>query len=119
MLGISELAANCVDPGGQRKNEGQQESMDLNFELSKERDLCVCNHELIFCFEGCLGGRLVHVFGAGFSPGNISAAVCGAPCQVLANATVSAFSCLVLPLDGVYKCHIFFLRVYIKMIFFS
>ncbi|XP_048075544.1 fibrocystin isoform X3 [Ursus arctos] len=48
---------------------------------------------------GCLGGRLVHVFGAGFSPGNISAAVCGAPCQVLANATVSAFSCLVLPLD--------------------
>ncbi|XP_053078676.1 fibrocystin isoform X8 [Acinonyx jubatus] len=48
---------------------------------------------------GCLGGSLVHVFGAGFSPGNISAAVCGAPCQVLANATVSAFSCLVLPLD--------------------
>ncbi|ELK28746.1 Fibrocystin [Myotis davidii] len=48
---------------------------------------------------GCLGGRLVHVFGAGFSPGNISAAVCGAPCQILANATVSAFSCLVLPLD--------------------
>ncbi|XP_003404487.2 fibrocystin [Loxodonta africana] len=48
---------------------------------------------------GCLGGRLVHVFGAGFSPGNISAAVCGAPCQVLDNATVSAFSCLVLPLD--------------------
>ncbi|XP_036910620.1 fibrocystin isoform X3 [Sturnira hondurensis] len=48
---------------------------------------------------GCLGGRLVHVFGAGFSPGNISAAVCGAPCQVLANATVSAFSCLVLPLS--------------------
>ncbi|KAG3289625.1 PKHD1, fibrocystin/polyductin [Ictidomys tridecemlineatus] len=48
---------------------------------------------------GCLGGRLVHVFGAGFSPGNISAAVCGAPCQVLANATVSAFSCLVLSLD--------------------
>ncbi|CAK6446893.1 unnamed protein product [Pipistrellus nathusii] len=48
---------------------------------------------------GCLGGRLVHVFGAGFSPGNISAAVCGAPCQVLANATVSAFSCLVHPLD--------------------
>ncbi|KAM5324481.1 fibrocystin isoform 3-T3 [Glossophaga mutica] len=49
---------------------------------------------------GCLGGRLVHVFGAGFSPGNISAAVCGAPCQVLANATVSAFSCLVLPLSA-------------------
>ncbi|KAM5286797.1 fibrocystin isoform 2-T3 [Hipposideros larvatus] len=48
---------------------------------------------------GCLGGGLVHVFGAGFSPGNISAAVCGAPCQVLANATVSAFSCSVLPLD--------------------
>ncbi|XP_035309211.1 fibrocystin isoform X3 [Cricetulus griseus] len=48
---------------------------------------------------GCLGGRLLHVFGAGFSPGNISAAVCGAPCQVLANATVSAFSCMVLPLD--------------------
>ncbi|XP_069418909.1 fibrocystin isoform X4 [Ovis canadensis] len=48
---------------------------------------------------GRLGGRLVHVFGTGFSPGNISAAVCGAPCQVLANATVSAFSCLVLPLD--------------------
>ncbi|KAF0885311.1 PKHD1 protein, partial [Crocuta crocuta] len=48
---------------------------------------------------GFLGGRLVHVSGAGFSPGNISAAVCGAPCQVLANATVSAFSCLVLPLD--------------------
>ncbi|XP_014387933.1 PREDICTED: fibrocystin [Myotis brandtii] len=48
---------------------------------------------------GCLGGRLVHVFGAGFSPGNISAAVCGAPCQILANATVSAFSCLVFPLD--------------------
>lgn len=47
---------------------------------------------------GCLGGRLLHVLGAGFSPGNISAAVCGAPCQVLANATVSAFSCLVLPL---------------------
>ncbi|XP_007934471.1 fibrocystin [Orycteropus afer afer] len=48
---------------------------------------------------GCLSGRLVHVVGAGFSPGNISAAVCGAPCQVLDNATVSAFSCLVLPLD--------------------
>ncbi|KAM7135915.1 fibrocystin isoform 7-T8 [Molossus nigricans] len=48
---------------------------------------------------GCLGGRLVHVFGAGFSPGNISAALCGAPCQVLANATVCAFSCLVPPLD--------------------
>ncbi|XP_051060248.1 fibrocystin [Phodopus roborovskii] len=48
---------------------------------------------------GCLGGRLLHVFGAGFSPGNISAAVCGAPCQILPNATVSAFSCLVLPLD--------------------
>uniref|UniRef100_A0A8C3WBQ6 PKHD1 ciliary IPT domain containing fibrocystin/polyductin n=1 Tax=Catagonus wagneri TaxID=51154 RepID=A0A8C3WBQ6_9CETA len=48
---------------------------------------------------GCLGGRLVHVFGAGFSPGNISAALCGASCQVLANATVSAFSCLVPPLD--------------------
>nr|KAF6507232.1 PKHD1 ciliary IPT domain containing fibrocystin/polyductin [Rousettus aegyptiacus] len=48
---------------------------------------------------GCLGGSLVHVFGAGFSPGNISAAVCGVPCQVLANATVSAFSCLVRPLD--------------------
>ncbi|KFO30384.1 Fibrocystin [Fukomys damarensis] len=48
---------------------------------------------------GCLGGRLVHVFGAGFSPGTVSATVCGTPCQVLANATVSAFSCLVLPLD--------------------
>ncbi|XP_073938075.1 fibrocystin isoform X2 [Castor canadensis] len=48
---------------------------------------------------GCLGGRLVHVFGVGFSPGNISAAVCGTPCQVWANATVSAFSCLVPPLD--------------------
>ncbi|XP_029801305.1 fibrocystin [Suricata suricatta] len=48
---------------------------------------------------GCLGGRLVHVSGAGFSPGTVSAAVCGAPCQVLANATVSAFSCLVPPLD--------------------
>ncbi|XP_066215311.1 fibrocystin isoform X2 [Saccopteryx leptura] len=48
---------------------------------------------------GCLGGRLVHVSGAGFSPGNISAAVCGAPCHVLANATVTAFSCMVLPLD--------------------
>ncbi|XP_060046033.1 fibrocystin isoform X3 [Erinaceus europaeus] len=48
---------------------------------------------------GSLGGKLVHVFGAGFSPGNISAAVCGAPCHVLANASVSAFSCLVLPLD--------------------
>uniref|UniRef100_A0A8C6FME3 Fibrocystin n=1 Tax=Moschus moschiferus TaxID=68415 RepID=A0A8C6FME3_MOSMO len=48
---------------------------------------------------GRLAGRLMHVFGTGFSPGNISAAVCGAPCQVLANATVSAFSCLVLPLD--------------------
>ncbi|XP_063089186.1 fibrocystin isoform X2 [Cavia porcellus] len=48
---------------------------------------------------GCLGGSLVHVFGAGFSPGAISAAVCGAPCHVLANATVSAFSCLVRPLD--------------------
>ncbi|XP_045699281.1 fibrocystin isoform X7 [Phyllostomus hastatus] len=48
---------------------------------------------------GCVGGRLLHVFGAGFSPGNISAAVCGAPCQVLANATVSAFSCLVHPLS--------------------
>ncbi|KAL1771938.1 fibrocystin isoform X1 [Sigmodon hispidus] len=48
---------------------------------------------------GCLGGGLLHVFGAGFSQGNISAAVCGAPCQVLANATVSAFSCLVPPLD--------------------
>ncbi|XP_004674090.1 PREDICTED: fibrocystin [Condylura cristata] len=48
---------------------------------------------------GCLDGRLVHVFGAGFSPGNISAAVCGAPCRVLANATVSAFSCLAPPLD--------------------
>ncbi|XP_047651580.1 fibrocystin isoform X2 [Phacochoerus africanus] len=48
---------------------------------------------------GCLGGRLVHVFGAGFSPGNISAALCGASCQVLANTTVSAFSCLVPPLD--------------------
>ncbi|XP_038199739.1 fibrocystin [Arvicola amphibius] len=48
---------------------------------------------------GYLGGRLLHVYGAGFSPGKISAAVCGAPCQVLANATVSAFSCLVLPLD--------------------
>ncbi|XP_004869101.1 fibrocystin isoform X3 [Heterocephalus glaber] len=48
---------------------------------------------------GCLGGRLVHVLGAGFSPGTVSAAVCGTPCQVLANATVSAFSCLVLPLD--------------------
>uniref|UniRef100_A0A8C9DNE7 Fibrocystin n=1 Tax=Prolemur simus TaxID=1328070 RepID=A0A8C9DNE7_PROSS len=48
---------------------------------------------------GCLGGRLVHVFGGGFSPGKISAAVCGAPCRVLANATVSAFSCLVPPLD--------------------
>ncbi|XP_058162846.1 fibrocystin isoform X2 [Dasypus novemcinctus] len=49
---------------------------------------------------GYLGGRLVHVFGTGFSPGNISAAACGAPCQVLDNATVSAFSCLVLPLDA-------------------
>ncbi|XP_006882176.1 PREDICTED: fibrocystin-like [Elephantulus edwardii] len=48
---------------------------------------------------GFLGGKLVHVSGAGFSPGNISAAVCGAPCQVLDNATVSAFSCFVLPLD--------------------
>ncbi|XP_054554835.1 fibrocystin isoform X2 [Talpa occidentalis] len=48
---------------------------------------------------GCLDGSLVHVFGAGFSPGNISAAVCGMPCQVLANTTVSAFSCLALPLD--------------------
>lgn len=74
--------------------------MDLNFELSKEKEICLSAHELLFNFEGCLGGRLVHVSGAGFSPGNISAAVCGAPCQVLANATVSAFSCLVLPLDG-------------------
>ncbi|KAM6185543.1 LOW QUALITY PROTEIN: fibrocystin [Rhynchocyon petersi] len=48
---------------------------------------------------GPLGGKLVHVFGAGFSPGSISAAVCGAPCHVWDNATVSAFSCLVLPLD--------------------
>uniref|UniRef100_A0A8C2VLV7 Fibrocystin n=1 Tax=Chinchilla lanigera TaxID=34839 RepID=A0A8C2VLV7_CHILA len=47
---------------------------------------------------GCLGGRLVHVLGAGFSPGTVSAAVCGSPCRVLANATVSAFSCLVPPL---------------------
>lgn len=99
---------------------GQQESIGLNLELSKEREICICNHELVFCFEGCLGGSLVHVFGGGFSPGNISAAVCGAPCQVLANATVSAFSCLVPPLDGLYKCHIYtLLRVYLKMIFSS
>ncbi|XP_054992667.1 fibrocystin [Sorex araneus] len=49
---------------------------------------------------GGLGGKLVHVFGAGFSPGNISVTICGTPCQILANATVSAFSCLVLPLDA-------------------
>uniref|UniRef100_H0XDH1 Fibrocystin n=1 Tax=Otolemur garnettii TaxID=30611 RepID=H0XDH1_OTOGA len=48
---------------------------------------------------GYLSGGLVHVFGTGFSPGKLSAAVCGAPCRILANATVSAFSCLVLPLD--------------------
>ncbi|XP_055986612.1 fibrocystin [Sorex fumeus] len=48
---------------------------------------------------GGLGGKLVHVFGVGFSPGNMSATICGVPCQILANATVSAFSCLVLPLD--------------------
>lgn len=69
-----------------------------------------------FVSEGCLGGRLLHVFGAGFSPGNISAAVCGAPCQVLANATVSAFSCLVLPLDG--KEKISHIDIYVKVISF-
>ncbi|XP_049621181.1 fibrocystin [Suncus etruscus] len=49
---------------------------------------------------GSLEGSLVHVTGAGFSRENISATVCGAPCQILANMTVSAFSCLVLPLDA-------------------
>ena len=83
------------------KKGGQQESIGLNFEKKKKKKICLCDGKLlIFVFKGRLGGRLMHVFGAGFSPGNISAAVCGAPCQVLANATVSAFSCLVLPLDG-------------------
>ncbi|XP_036624228.1 fibrocystin [Trichosurus vulpecula] len=54
----------------------------------------------IYSNFGCLGGRLLHVRGAGFSPGNISATVCGVPCQILDNATVTAFSCLVLPLDA-------------------
>ncbi|XP_043861087.1 fibrocystin [Dromiciops gliroides] len=53
----------------------------------------------IYSNFGCLGGRLLNVHGSGFSPGNISAAVCGIPCQVLDNATVTTFSCLVLPLD--------------------
>ncbi|XP_048203494.1 fibrocystin [Perognathus longimembris pacificus] len=47
---------------------------------------------------GSLRGGLVHVFGAGLSPGNTSATVCGAPCRVLPNATASAFTCAVLPL---------------------
>ncbi|XP_068926682.1 fibrocystin [Petaurus breviceps papuanus] len=54
----------------------------------------------IYSNFGCLGGRLLHVHGGGFSPGNISAAVCGVPCQILDNATVTTFSCLVLPLDA-------------------
>ncbi|XP_016286616.2 fibrocystin isoform X1 [Monodelphis domestica] len=49
---------------------------------------------------GCLSGSLLHVHGSGFSPGNMSAEVCGVPCQVLDNATVTNFSCLVLPLDA-------------------
>ncbi|XP_074093277.1 fibrocystin isoform X3 [Macrotis lagotis] len=54
----------------------------------------------IYSNFGCLGGGLFHVHGSGFSPGNISAAVCGVPCQILDNATVTTFSCLVLPLDA-------------------
>ncbi|XP_044531280.1 fibrocystin [Gracilinanus agilis] len=49
---------------------------------------------------GCLSGSLLHVHGSGFSPGNTSAEVCGVPCQILDNATVTNFSCLVLPLDA-------------------
>nr|XP_020849568.1 fibrocystin isoform X3 [Phascolarctos cinereus] len=54
----------------------------------------------IYSNFGCLGGRVLHVHGSGFSPGNISAAVCGVPCQILDNATMTTFSCLVLPLDA-------------------
>uniref|UniRef100_A0A6I8PK60 PKHD1 ciliary IPT domain containing fibrocystin/polyductin n=1 Tax=Ornithorhynchus anatinus TaxID=9258 RepID=A0A6I8PK60_ORNAN len=49
---------------------------------------------------GCLGGGMVHVRGAGFSPGNISAAVCGVPCTVSDNATTTDFSCQVRPLNA-------------------
>ncbi|XP_072498533.1 fibrocystin isoform X3 [Notamacropus eugenii] len=54
----------------------------------------------IYSNFGCLDGRLLHVHGGGFSPGNISAAVCGVPCQILDNATVTYFRCLVLPLNA-------------------
>ncbi|KAM8998944.1 fibrocystin isoform 1-T1 [Sarcophilus harrisii] len=53
----------------------------------------------IYSNFGCLEGRLLHVHGSGFSPGNISATICGVPCEILDNATVTSFSCLVLPLD--------------------
>ncbi|XP_038628903.1 fibrocystin [Tachyglossus aculeatus] len=49
---------------------------------------------------GCLGGGMVRVRGAGFSPGNISAAVCGVPCTVSDNATTTDFSCWVQPLHA-------------------
>lgn len=86
--------------GGLRKLHSEKEKVKLWVQ-----DLPPKSRAWDFVSEGCLGGRLLHVFGAGFSPGKISAAVCGAPCQVLANATVSAFSCLVLPLDGEQKTH--------------
>nr|XP_056712789.1 fibrocystin [Euleptes europaea] len=49
--------------------------------------------------HGCLDGGKVHIRGTGFSPGNTSVTICGAPCKILDGVTMTDLSCLAQPLN--------------------
>ncbi|XP_074847514.1 fibrocystin isoform X4 [Carettochelys insculpta] len=49
---------------------------------------------------GGLGGGAVHIHGTGFSPGNTSVTICGAPCEVLGDTTMTDVKCLAPRLDA-------------------
>uniref|UniRef100_A0A8C3TE47 PKHD1 ciliary IPT domain containing fibrocystin/polyductin n=1 Tax=Chelydra serpentina TaxID=8475 RepID=A0A8C3TE47_CHESE len=49
---------------------------------------------------GGLGGGPVHMHGTGFAPGNTSVTICGAPCEMLGDATTTDVSCLAPRLDA-------------------
>ncbi|XP_060112738.1 fibrocystin [Heteronotia binoei] len=50
--------------------------------------------------RACLGGGEVHLRGTGFSSGNTSVTICGAPCEILDGVTTTDLSCLVPPLNA-------------------
>lgn len=39
-----------MDSGGHRKKDGQRGTVNLNFELSKEREICLYDHKVVILF---------------------------------------------------------------------